>query len=416
MNSVPVGSDRSEPPGISRGLTLLFAFAAGAAVANLYWAQPLLRDIADSLHVPAGTAGLLVTVTQVGYAVGVFLIVPLGDSTDRRRLIPAVMVCSALALAASALAPTSAVLLGTLAAVGLTALTGQLLIPLAGDLARAPQRGQVIGTVVSGILSGVLVSRTISGLLADALGWRAVYIAAALVTLVLAAVLGRVIPHVTPRAAVPHRELIASIFAVVRQHRSVQATLILGAAGFSSLTMFWTGLTFFLSGAPYFYSAAQIGLVGLAGLGGALVAQFAGKLHDRGWSIPATGAALVLALASLCAAALGSASIVVMLVVVVLFDVAIQVLNVLNTARLLSVDPSARSRLNTAFVTCNFVGGACGSALAGVLWQRGGWALLMLGGCVAIGLALFVWLTQREKALAPCQRAESAAEAENSAP
>ncbi|HEX9952100.1 MAG TPA: MFS transporter [Rubricoccaceae bacterium] len=385
---------------MSRRLTLLFAVAGGAAVGNLYWAQPLLADIAEAMGVTTGEAGLLVTVTQIGYAVGVFLVVPLGDTVNRRRLIPAVVTCSALALVASALAPSFATLLVALAAVGLTTITGQLLVPLAGDLAREDQRGSVVGTVVSGVLTGILVSRTISGIIADAFGWRMVYAVAAVVTVVMALLLRRALPSLPARAAVPYGRLLGSVFAAVRAHRTVQVTLVIGASVFAVFTMFWTGLTFLLSAPPFSYSATQIGLVGLVGLAGALAAQRAGRLHDRGWSVPATGAALLLALASLAIAALGATSIVAVLVAVVLIDVAIQALNVLNQTRLFAVDPDARSRLNTAFVACNFAGGAVGSALAGALWERGGWSGVMLGGALLIGLALVVWLTQRRRALA----------------
>jgi predicted MFS family arabinose efflux permease len=179
----------------------------------------------------------------------------------------------------------------------------------------------------------------------------------------------------------------------------VQVTLLLGACAFATFTLFWTGLTFLLSAPPFSYSVTRIGLVGLAGLAGALAARRAGWLHDRGWSVPATGAALLLALLSLGIAALGASSILLVLVAVVLIDAAIQAVNVLNQTRLFAVDPSARSRLNTAFVTGNFIGGAVGSALAGVLWLRGGWPAVTLGGGVLIGLALVVWLTQRGRAL-----------------
>lgn len=393
-------TERDKHIGMSRGLTLLFAIAGGAAVGNLYWAQPLLKNIADSLGVSAASAGLLVTVTQVGYALGVFLVVPLGDTVNRRRLIPAIMVGSALALTACAIAPTFNFLLVTLAAVGLTTLAGQLLIPLAGDLARDDQRGSVVGTVASGVLTGILVSRTISGLLADAFGWRAIYVVAAVVTFIMAVILWRNLPPVPSRPAVPYGKLIGSVFAAVHENRTVQITLILGSTVFAVFTMFWTGLTFLLSSPPFSYSATQIGLVGLVGLAGALAAQRAGQLHDRGWSVAATGAALALALISLVISLFGAASIILVLIAVVLIDVAIQAVNVLNQARLFAVNSNARSRLNTAFVTSNFIGGAIGSILAGVLWQRGGWLALMLGGTVLIGFAMIVWFTQRGRALA----------------
>ena len=390
-----------EHPGISRSLTILFAVAGGVAVGNLYWAQPLLANIARSLGVSAATAGLLVTVTQVGYGAGVFLIVPLGDSVNRRRLIPTMLVLSTLALVACAVAPSFGILLFALGAVGLTTITGQLLLPLAGDLARNDQRGRVVGIVASGVLTGILASRTVSGLVADAFGWRSIYVFAAVITGLMTVLLGRALPELPPRAHVPYGRLLRSVFACVKAHRTVQVTLLISGSVFAVFTMFWTGLTLLLSAPPFSYSAARIGLVGIAGLAGAIGAQRAGRLHDHGWSVPATGGALALAMVSLAIAAVGERSIVAVIVAVVLLDVAIQTVNVLNQTRLFAVDPNARSRLNTALMTNNFIGGAIGSALASALWQHGGWRAMMLGGGVLIAFALTVWLTQRRGALAP---------------
>ncbi|WP_327267721.1 MFS transporter [Streptomyces sp. NBC_01218] len=385
----------SPPRGMNRGLTLLFAVAAGAAVGNLYWAQPLLDTIGRSLHISPGAAGLLVTLTQIGYALGAFLVVPLGDRLDRRRLIPAVMLASAVALAACAAAPGFGVLLVALALVGLTTVAGQLLVPLAGDLADDDQRGRVVGTVVSGILSGILVSRTISGMVADAFGWRAVYGVAAVLTVVLAAVLARVLPTVPSKAPVGYAALLKSVLTTVGRHRTVQITLALGALCMMVFTMYWTSLTFLLSSAPFDYSVTRIGLVGLVGLAGALAAQRAGRLHDRGWSVGGTGAALLLALASVALAGFGGRSIVVVLIAVLLLDVGVQGCNVLGQTRLMSVEPQSRSRLNTAFVTGNFLGGTIGSALASVLWQSGGWGGVMGGAGFLLALALTVWAAAR---------------------
>lgn len=382
--------------GMSRGLTLLFAISGGVAVGNLYWAQPLLKEISDSLHVSTGSAGLLVTVTQIGYAIGVLLIVPLGDTLNRRRLIPIVMAASIVALTASAFAPNFTVLLFTLAAVGLTTVTGQLLTPLAGDLSTDDQRGKVVGTVASGMLTGILISRTISGVVADAFGWRAIYLVAAILTTIMVILLVSSLPPVPPRVTVPYRKLLASVFSIVRQHRIVQLTLIMGGISFSVFTMFWTGLTFLLSSSLFSYSATKIGLVGLAGLAGAIGAQPAGLLHDKGWSMQATGIALGLALISIIIAAAGASSIYIILLAVVLIDVAIQAVNVLNQTRIFAVDANSRSRLNTAFVVSNFIGGAIGSSLAGFLWKLNAWQGLMIGCSVLITLALIVWVILRK--------------------
>lgn len=326
-------------PAMTRGMTLLFAVTGGAAVGNLYWAQPLLANIAAALGVSLAEASALIMATQLGYAAGVLLIVPLGDALDRRRLIPTVMAVSAVALFLCAMAPTFAVLLVALAAVGLTTVSGQLLLPLAGDLASEEQRGRVVGSIASGLLSGILLSRTISGLLAGALGWWAIYFAASALTLTLAAVLALKLPADRPRPSISYGALLASIVTAVRRHRAVQVTLVLGACAFSAFTVFWTALTFLLSAPPFSYSVTQIGLVGLVGLAGALAAKRAGKLHDLGWSTHATGAALVLALLSIGIAAAGAASIVLILAAVLLIDVAIQGVNVLKQTRLFSIEP-----------------------------------------------------------------------------
>ena len=385
---------------MTTGRTLLFAVGGGAAVGNLYWAQPLLDEIAADLHASSSLAGLLVTVTQVGYALGILLVVPLGDVLDRRRLVPGVLVASAVALLLASVAPSFGVLLGALGLVGLTTVAGQLLTPLAGDLADPAARGRVVGTVASGMLTGILVSRTVSGLVAQVAGWRAIYVVAAVAALVLAVLLRRAIPHLDRRDRVPYPQLIGSVFRAVAHHRSVQVTLVLGASAFAVFTMFWTALTFLLSAPPFGYSPAAIGLVGLAGLTGAVAAQRVGRLHDRGLSVPVTGAALALGLLSLVVAGLGARSIVVVLVAVVLLDIGVQAANVLNQTRLFAIDPAARSRLNTAFVTGNFIGGALGSALASVLWGLGGWTAVTIGGAVLFGLALTVWAVHRRGALA----------------
>jgi predicted MFS family arabinose efflux permease len=385
---------------MTTGRTLLFAVGGGAAVGNLYWAQPLLDEIAADLHASSSLAGLLVTVTQIGYALGILLVVPLGDVLDRRRLVPGVLVASAVALLLASVAPSFGVLLGALGLVGLTTVAGQLLTPLAGDLADPTTRGRVVGTVASGMLTGILVSRTVSGLVAQVAGWRAIYVVAAVAALVLAVLLRRAIPHLERRDRVPYPRLIGSVFRAVAEHRAVQVTLLLGASAFAVFTMFWTALTFLLSAAPFGYPPAAIGLVGLVGLAGAVAAQRVGRLHDRGLSVPVTGAALALGLVSLVVAGLGARSIVVVLVAVVLLDIGVQAANVLNQTRLFAIDPAARSRLNTAFVTGNFIGGAVGSALASVLWGLGGWTAVTIGGAVLFGFALTVWAVHRRGALA----------------
>lgn len=385
---------------MTRGLTFLFAVAGGAAVGNLYWAQPLLDFIAEDLNASTAAAGWLVTATQIGYAAGILLLVPLGDVRDRRRLIPTMLLCSAIALLLCALAPSFGMLLVAITLLGVTTVSGQLLAPLAGDLADDANRGRVVGTVVSGILIGILVSRTVSGLIAGAAGWRTIYVVAAAVAVLFAALMYRAIPSLPPKNRMPYPALIASVWTVVRREPTVRWTLVLGSTAFAAFTMFWTSLTFLLSAPPFSYSVTGIGLFGLLGVAGALAAQRAGRLHDRGLSVPATGIAWTLLLVSFVLAAFAGRSVVLVVVVIVLLDIAVQSVNLLNQSRMFAVSNEARSRLNTAFVTSNFLGGAIGSAAASVLWTTGGWTAVTIAGMVLSGFALVVWALGRRGPLA----------------
>jgi predicted MFS family arabinose efflux permease len=371
-------------PGMTPARTALFALAAGLAVGNLYLAQPLIRVIAQAFGVPSSGAGMLVTATQVGYALGIFLVVPLGDVLDRRTLIPGILCGAAVMLLGAAMAPTYATLLASLAGVGLTTVSAQLLAPLASELAEPRQRGRVVGTISAGGLTGILLSRTISGVVADLFGWRAIYAGAALAALLLAAVLRLVLPPLARRGRIPYPRLLASVFATVRQHPAVAPTLAICAANFAVFSLFWTALTVLLSAPPFSYDTGRIGLFGLAGLAGALGARRAGVLHDRGWSVPASGAAFVLlalALATAWAARTSSAGLV---IAAVLLDLAVQANLVLGQVRLMSLPGAARSRLNTAMV----VGSFCG------------WTAITAGALCIAALGFLVWLASRRSRLA----------------
>jgi predicted MFS family arabinose efflux permease len=332
-----------------------------------------------------------VTATQLGYAVGIVLIVPLGDSLNRRRLIPVMLICSAVALLGCAVAPTFGVLLGAITLMGLTTVAGQIAIPLAGDLADDAARGRVISTVMAGFLAGTLVSRTLSGLVAQAAGWRAIYIAAAVAALVLAVLSYRSIPTQPKRTPVRYPALLASVGAVVRHHRMVRWTLLLSALQFGVFMLFWTALTSLLSARPYSYPVSVIGLFSLLGLVGVVAAQRTGRLHDRGWSLPAIGLAWAVILGSFGLITFAQRSLLILIVGIVLLHLAVFPLNVLIGARLFALAAEARSRVNTALVTVNFVAGALGSAAVGPLWSTGGWTAVTVAGVLVSAVGLAVW-------------------------
>ncbi|MFB9238412.1 MFS transporter [Plantactinospora siamensis] len=383
------------PSEISRRLTFLFALAAGVAIGNLYWAQPLLGFIAGDLRAATETAGWLVTATQVGYAVGVLLLVPLGDILDRRRFVPVMLLTSAAALLQCALAPSIGVLLLALGLLGATSISGQVLTPLAGDLAGDAHRGQVVGAVGSGTLTGILASRTISGFVAGTAGWRTIFALAAVVAVLLAVLLYRAIPPLAPRTRMSYPQLIASVGAVVMRERAARWTLVLAATGFATFSLFWTALTFLLSSPPFRYPVAVIGLFGLAGLAGVLSGLHGGRLHDRGWSLPATGASWALTLGAFVVATFAGRSVVLIIIVIVVIDVSLQTQALLNRARLFTLSHEARSRLNTALATGNFIGAAIGSAAATTLWSAGGWTAITITGTTLCCFALTVWALGR---------------------
>jgi predicted MFS family arabinose efflux permease len=257
--------------------------------------------------------------------------------------------------------------------------------------------------VVSGILTGILASRTISGLVAEVAGWRAIYLLAAVAAVLFAVLLFRAVPSLAPKTRMAYPALIGSVVLVALRERTVRWTLVLSATGFGLFTLFWTALTFLLSSPPFDYPVSVIGLFGLAGLAGAIAAQRSGLLHDRGWSLPATGVAWAAVLLSFVLAMFAGRSVALVIVVVVAMDIALQVIGILNQLRVFAVSHEARSRLNTAYVTNNFIGGAIGSAAATALWSAGGWTAVTVAGATLSGFALLVWAIGRRGALIPAE-------------
>lgn len=374
---------------------LLFAIAGAIVVGNLYWAQPLLSAIATDLNITTSTAGLLITCTQIGYAIGIFFTVPLGDAYPRNRLIPIVAATSAIALLASALAPGFVFLAAGLAAVGLSSVTSQLLVPLVADLAPVEKAGRMIGTVTSGILIGILSARVASGVIAEIAGWRVVFGIAAVANLLVAVLMARAIPPLAPRIVASYPSLLASVITTTLTHRSARRMLIFNGFMFAVFNLFWTAMTFLLSSPPYGWSTSAIGLVSLVGIVGALAAQRIARLEDSGRGVSGIGASMLVALVGLVITWLGAHQIVVLLIGAGLVNLGIQGAGVLTQTRLMALVPSARSRLNTGYVTSNFIFGAIGSGAVASCWGSGGW-LAVIGVGIGLGVCgLLVWAASR---------------------
>jgi predicted MFS family arabinose efflux permease len=381
--------------GISRGLMALLAISGGATVANLYYAQPLLHTLGHAFRVSNATAGLLFTISQVGYVVGLALLVGLGDLRERRGLISGTLVVTSAALAVTALAPGIAVFASALAVVGFTSVMAQVIVPMSSSLAAPNERGRVVGTVMSGLLIGILLARTVSGLLASAVGWRFVFWFAAAAMLLTAATLRRALPRVPPTASMSYGGLLRSVFTLIASEPVLRQRMLLGALTFGGFNTLWTSLSFLLSGSPFHYGNAVIGLFGLAGVVGAVAASLAGRLADRGYGAHATTAGIVIMLLSWGILAIGKTSTIALIVGIAVLDLGAQGLHISNQNTIYALAPEARSRLTTAYMVSYFLGGAACSALSSAIFDSDGWdGVCALGAGIGV-ITLVVWaLTQ----------------------
>ncbi|PTB19699.1 MFS transporter [Trinickia symbiotica] len=381
-------------PTMARSLILLFAFCCGAIVANLYYAQPIISLIAPDLHMSESTASLIVSLTQIGYAAGLFFLVPLGDLVENKKLMIATAVLSIGSLAAAATLHEPGLFLGISLLIGFTSVAVQLLIPLAAHFAPAETRGRVVGTIMSGLLLGILLSRPIASFIAGHFGWRAVFgfgaVAMALVTLLLALTL----PGRRPDHTASYLQLIRSLqhliatLPVLRQRSLYQGLM------FGSFSLFWTAVPVELMN-HYHLSQSAIAVFSLVGAMGATSAPIAGRLADAGHTHRATVIALALAAISYVPVVLVPGLGVFGLIGTgLLLDFAVQMNMVLGQREIYALDPKSRNRLNSIYMTSIFVGGAVGSAVASTLYEHGGWTWVAVAGTLfpllALGRFLFV--------------------------
>jgi len=372
------GHPASPPTGLPLSLTLLLATGAGLAVAALYYAQPLLGVLGGELGASTQAVGLLPTLTQLGYALGLLFLAPLGDKYDRRRIIlgKAGVLCAALLVAA--LAPSLPTLLAASLVIGLAATLAQDIVPAAATLAPAAQRGKVVGTVMTGLLLGILLSRVVSGFVAEQWGWRAMFGAAALSIALLGLAAWRRLPRFAVTTQLPYLALLRSLGALWRQHAALRRATwaqALMAIGFSG---FWSTLAVMLHGAPFHLGAAAAGAFGLAGAAGALVAPVAGRIVDRHGPSLVTRLGTGLVTLSFASMALAyflapGAQLWLLVAAAIGFDLGLQAALIAHQSIIYGLDAAARSRINAVFFTGMFIGMATGSALAAVLFAQFGW-------------------------------------------
>lgn len=398
QGQTPLAGQRALSPGLVR----LMAVTCAVTVANLYYAQPLLHSISNSLHVSQGSASLLVTVGQLGYAAGLLFIVPAGDIMRRRPLLTTMLAFCAITLAGAALAPNLAVLAAAVALCCVTSVVVQMLVPYAATLASDNERSRVIGTLMGGLLIGILLSRTFAGVVAEFGGWRTVYGIAAVFMALTAVMLRRVLPDHAPQLTITYREQLRGVLDIARAEPVLRWRSLIAACGFGSFGAFWTTVTFLLSSPQYGFSQLAIGLFALVGAAGAITSMAGGRVLDKRPELrwPVTGASLALLAGSyiligLGGAHLGAVSLVLLIIGVLLMDACVQGAHVINQSVIYDLLPQARSRLTTVYVTTMFAGGAVGSAVAAQAYDQWGWTGATLVAAAFPVLGLLFWLASR---------------------
>jgi predicted MFS family arabinose efflux permease len=374
-----------------RLVMLVLAFACGASVANLYYAQPLLGLIRSSFGISGGTAALVVTVTQVGYAAGLALLLPLGDLLENRKLASRTLLITAVALAAAAAAPGFGVFLLATALVGVNSVVAQVLVPLAAHLAPAGSQGKYVGQVMGGLLLGIMLARSVASLAAAAWGWRSIYVISAVIMVIMALVLAWLLPRRKPQHSATYPQLVASTLAVARAEPVLRHRAVAQAFMFGAFTAFWTAIAIELTG-QHHLSQTGIALFALVGAAGAAAAPIAGRMGDRGYGRPARGISAVLGVVALVLADLGSGSLALLAVAAVLLDFAVQSSQVFSVRDIYALRPEARARINSVYMTTIFVGGAASSAVTGVVQQHWGWTGVTLFAAALAALAELLWL------------------------
>jgi predicted MFS family arabinose efflux permease len=379
-------------------LVLLLATGAGMAVASIYYSQPILGILGADLHASAHAVGLVPTMTQLGYALGIVFLAPLGDRYDRRNIILGKAVALVASLLLAAQAPGIGVLLAASLAIGMSATLAQDIVPAAATLASDAHRGRIVGTVMTGLLLGILLSRVASGFVAEVSGWRRVFFAASAGIALLGIALWRGLPRFKPTTRLPYGALLASLFELLRRHGGLRrAALAQGAlsVGFSA---FWSTLAVMLHAEPFHLGSAVAGAFGLAGAAGALAAPLAGRLADSKGPELVTRAGAALTLLSFAAMALAPllpvhARLGLLAACTVGFDLGVQATLIAHQTIVYGIEPGARSRLNAVLMVAMFIGMAIGSAVGSALLAKSGWpAVTALAAASAlVALVVRMW-------------------------
>lgn len=394
MHSASIPTEKS----VSASLIFILAAACGIIAANLYYAQPLVGIIGSAIGLSSGAAALIVTMTQVGYGIGLLFIVPLGDILENRKLIVSSLLLTAAVLTIAAVIKSAVLFLTASLVIGVGSVAAQILVPYAAHLSPEAVRGRNVGNVMSGLLLGIMLARPISSLVAEYLGWRAVYFISAALILALAFVLAKALPSRRPSAATVYPALLHSMLHLLKTTPALRRRAIYHACVFGTFSLFWTTVPLVLTGPAFHFTQKEVALFALVGVMGAIAAPAAGRMADRGWVRPATGWALAIVILSGLLPLLvpsGSAIGVSLLVgAAILLDMGVSANMVLGQRVIFSLGAEIRSRLNGLYMAIFFLGGAIGSAAGGWAYATGGWEAALLIGIAFPTIAMAYYATE----------------------
>jgi predicted MFS family arabinose efflux permease len=386
------------PQAISPLLTFLFAATCGLVAANLYYAQPLAGPISLELGMSPAAAGLIVTLTQIGYGLGLLFLVPLGDLLENRRLVLGLILAAGLALLGAGFSTTAGLFLASSLAIGLASVAVQVIVPFAAGMAPDHARGRVVGNVMSGLMVGIMLARPFSSFLSEFMSWRAVYFITAALMAVIALVLRLNIPQRRPVSRMRYGALLASMAKLAATERVLQRRAIYQAGMFAAFSLFWTASPLLLASPAFGLSQTGIALFALAGAAGAVASPIAGRLADRGLTRFATIAAMLMAIAAFLISHVATdgspLALGLMVAAAIILDFGVTTSLVCGQRAIYSLSPEHRSRLNGLFMAFFFAGGAVGSALGGWAYATGGWERTSWVGLAFPSLALLALLTE----------------------
>ncbi|MDR3595534.1 MFS transporter [Clostridium sp.] len=358
---------------LSNFLIVLMSIACAASAANLYYSQPLLEQISRFFNVSSSIIGIAAMLIQIGYAIGLIFLVPLGDIKERRNLIMTMLFCSTISLISLSISFNIWWLLLSSLIVGLTSITPMLIVPLAAHIAKPAERGKVIGSIMSGLLIGILLSRVFSGIIGSILGWQIVYRIAAGMMVLLILVFKLWLPKSVPDSSMSYKELLKSLIGLLKNQPILLESSLIGAMMFGTFSIFWTSLSFLLKSPAYNLGAQAAGMFGLAGIVGALAASMVGRIADKSSPRFTLTIAIIISFLSYICFLIFGYQMWGLIIGVILLDLGIQSAQISNQARINTLDATARSRNNAVYMTFYFCGGALGSWLGTFCWGIFGW-------------------------------------------